>query len=336
MGCNSSNTKDNSTKPTTQQVGGQEGSEVHTKPIIVVTGATGAQGGWVVRSLVKNHANQFSVRALTRNLDSDKAKDLKTLGVEVVKADYGDLPSLEAAFNGAHGVFCVTNFWEVFSAEKEKEQASNLAKACKTAGVKHVIWSTLEDSRDVLKDKVPIMEGKYTVPHFDGKFEANEYFKDLPTTYLYTSVYFENFIGFGMGPKKGENGYSIHFNMEDVKFPMIAIEDIGNAAANIFARGNEFVGKSIGLAGDFLNGTELAELFSKHLKIECNYVAIDDDSYRKLGFPGADEIGNMFAFFRLGAHGMQNLRNLEESRKLVPGLRSFENWLGDNGSKIPL
>jgi len=308
---------------------------INSKSIIVVTGATGMQGGSVVRSLVKNNANLFSVRAVTRNLDSEKAKDLKTLGVEVVKADYGDLPSLEEAFKGAHGVFCVTNFMEIFSAEIEKKQASNLAKACKTAGVKHVIWSTLDDTRDVLKDKVPIMEGKYTVPHFDGKFEANEYFKDLPTTYLYTSFYYENFINYGMGPKKGEKGYSIYFNIGDVKMPIIAIDDIGNAAANIFVRGNEFIGKSIGIACEMLSGAELAELFSKHLKIECNYVALDDETYRKLGFPGADEIGNMFAFYRLGAKELQEKRNIEISKLLVPDLISFESWLNINKNKIP-
>jgi len=307
------------------------------KQIIGVTGATGAQGGSLVRSLLKNYSDLFSVRALTRNVDSEKAKLLTTLGAEVVKADYGDLPSLEAAFKGAHGVFCVTNFWEVFSVDKEKEQANNLAKACKTAGVQHVIWSTLEDTRSVLKDKAPFLAGgKYSVPHFDGKFEANEYFKDLPTTYLYTSSYYENFISFGLGPKKTETGWAVFLNMGDEKLPLVAVEDIGNAAANIFAKGKEFINKSVGIASDWLTGTELAELFSKHLKIDCKYVALDDDTYRKLGFPGADEIGNMFAYKRFGAKEFQSRRRLEDCKNLVPDLRGFECWLQEHGSEIPL
>ena len=117
------------------------------KKIIAVVGATGAQGGGLVRAILADRNGEFRVRALTRNPDSDKARALAAAGAELVRADLDDQASLERAFAGAHGVFALTNFWEHFSPEKELAQAGNQARAAKAAGVHHVIWSTLEDTR---------------------------------------------------------------------------------------------------------------------------------------------------------------------------------------------
>src|SRR6204780_5635076 len=117
------------------------------KKIIAVVGATGAQGGGLVRAILADPTGQFAVRAITRDPSSDKAQELATLGAEVVSADIDDEASLERAFAGAYGAFCVTFFWAHFSPEQELKEAANMAAAAKAAGVEHVIWSTLEDTR---------------------------------------------------------------------------------------------------------------------------------------------------------------------------------------------
>jgi NAD(P)-dependent dehydrogenase (short-subunit alcohol dehydrogenase family) len=126
------------------------------KKIIAVIGATGAQGGGLVRAILADKGGAFVPRAITRKPDSEKGKDLSKMGVEVVAADLDDPPSLRAAFNGAHGAFCLTNFWEYFSPEKEIAQAKALAQAAKDAGVAHAIWSTLADTRK----RVPLSDGR--------------------------------------------------------------------------------------------------------------------------------------------------------------------------------
>jgi len=173
--------------------------------VIAVLGATGAQGGGVVRAILRDESGEFTARAITRNVDSDKAKVLADMGAEVVAADIDDYESLKKVFTGAYGVFAVTNFWEHFSPEKETAQAASIAKAAKETNVQHTIWSTLEDTRNWVSlddNRMPTLNGKYKVPHFDSKGEADKFFteQDLPVTFLLTSFYWENFIYFGMAP----------------------------------------------------------------------------------------------------------------------------------------
>src|SRR5712675_2007099 len=201
--------------------------------VIAVIGSTGTQGGGLANAILSDKSGGFSCRAITRKTDGDKAKALAARGAEVVKADLDDVESLKKAFAGAYGVYGVTNFWEHFSAEKEKAQAKNIADAAKAAGVKHVIWSTLEDTRKLMKPddkRMPMLQEKYRVPHFDGKAEANAYFSDLPATCLVTSFYWDNLYLFGLAPKKGDDGvYSWTFPMGNSKLAGIAAEDIGKA-----------------------------------------------------------------------------------------------------------
>src|SRR5688572_19221233 len=228
------------------------------KKIIAVVGATGAQGGGLVRAILSDPGSGFSVRALTRKVDSDKVKELKNLGAEVVAADLDDVESLKRAFAGAYGAFLLTNFWEHFSAEKEFAQAKNTAQAAKQAGVQHVIWSTLEDTRKwvpLSDNRMPTLKGKYKVEHFDAKGEADQLFRDagVPTTFLLTSFYWENLIYFGAGPKKGPDGKLVlTYPMGDKKLPGIAVEDIGKSALAIFKKGREFIGKTVGIDGELL------------------------------------------------------------------------------------
>ncbi|MDX1584751.1 MAG: NmrA/HSCARG family protein [Thermoanaerobaculia bacterium] len=310
------------------------------RKIIAVAGATGAQGGGLVRAILSDSNGEFAARALTRNPNSDGAKELADLGAEVVEADVGDLESLKRAYDGAYGAFCVTFFWEHFSPEKEKEHAKNMAEAAKAAELKHVIWSTLEDTRKWIPlddDRMPTLMEKYKVPHFDAKWEANDYFSDLPVTYLLTSFYWDNLIHFGMGPQKNDDGtYSFVLPMGDRKLPGMASEDIGKCAYGIFRRGTDATGRTIGIAGEHLSGAEMAASLSKALGKEVKHVSPPFDAYRGFGFPGAEDLGNMFQFNHDFADEFRAPRDVEQSRQLNPELKTFDQWLEQNGDRIPI
>src|SRR3981081_1197360 len=312
------------------------------KKVIVVVGATGAQGGGLVRAILDDKNGPFTARAITRNVDSDKARAVAHAGAEVVAADRDDGKSLKQAFQGAHGSFCVTNFWEHFKPEKEISQARNMAQAAKDAGLKHLIWSTLEDTRKSIPlsdDRMPTLSGKYKVPHFDGKGEADAIFSELgvPTTFLVTSFYWENFIYFGMGPKKGADGkLAITLPLGGRKLAGIASEDIGKTAYAIFEDGDEMIGKTVGIAGGHLTGEQMAKSLSKALGQTVNYNAVTPAAYRAFGFPGADDLGNMFQFNSEFEQDCCDARNISETKSLNPELQTFDRWLGENKSRIPL
>lgn len=312
------------------------------KKIITVFGATGAQGGSLAHAILDDSNSEFSIRAVTRDPQSDKAKQLAAKGAEVVAGDVDDRESIRKAMEGAHGAYCVTFFWNHFSPEKEYEQAKDMAEAAKEAGLKHVIWSTLEDTRNWVPlddDRMPTLQGKYKVPHFDAKGEADQLFKDLgvPTTFLRASFYWDNLIHFGSGPKKGEDGkYYLTFPMDDKKMAGIAAEDIGKCAYGIFKRGQEMAGQVVGIAGEHLTGQEMAEKLSKALNIEVIFNNVTPDVYRGFGFPGADDLGNMFQFYRDFEEVCNSVRDVEDSRELNPALQSFDDWLQKNAARIPL
>lgn len=315
---------------------------METQKIIVVTGATGAQGGGLVRAILSDKNSEFRVRAVTRKPDSDKAKALAQQGAEVVKADLDDVESLKKAFHGAYGAFCVTNYWEYFSPEREISQVKNMAQAAKDESLKHVIWSTLEDTRNWIPlsdNRMPTLMDNYKVPHFDGKGEADHIFTDLgvPTTFLLASFYWDNFIHFGMGPKRGEDGMlAFTLPMGDKPLSGIAVNDIGKCAYAIFRRGKEFIGKSIGIAGEHLTGQQMAESMSKALGQEVRYNAVTPSTYRSFGFPGADDLGNMFQFYHDFNDYFCGKRNVDEVRKLNPELQTFEQWLDKHKDQIPV
>jgi uncharacterized protein YbjT (DUF2867 family) len=312
-----------------------------SKKIIAVVGATGAQGGGLVRAIAADPNSPFTARAITRDPNSDNARELAALGAEVVAGDIDDVDSLRRAFDGAYGVYCVTFFWGHFSPETELAQARNMATAARDAGVQHVIWSTLEDTRNLVPlsdDRMPTLQGKYKVPHFDAKGEADAIFTEagVPVTFLLTSFYWENFIGFGMGPTRGADGaLSITLPMGDSKLPGIAVEDIGRCAYGIFQR-PELIGHRIGISGEHLSGTEMAAAFSKLAGEEVRYNSVPPEVYRTFGFPGADDLGNMFQYKRDFETKFRAARDVEGSRRLNPALQSFGDWLGANRERIAI
>jgi len=312
------------------------------KKIVAVVGATGAQGGGLVRAILSDKNAGFTVRAITRDVQSDKAKGLAAQGTEVVAADLDSPESLKKAFAGAYGAFCLTNFWEHFSPEKELVQAKGQAQAAKDTGVQHVIWSTLEDTRKwvpLSDNRMPTLMGKYKVPHFDAKGEADAEFTKLglPTTLLLTSFYWDNLIHFGMGPKKGPDG-TLAFTLptDDKKLPGIAAEDIGKCALGIFKKGREYIGRTIGVAGEHLTATQMAAALTKALGQTVRYNAVTPEMYRGFGFAGAEDLGNMFQFNRDFEAVFCGARNLDVSRSLNPALQTFDQWLSRNKGRIPL
>ncbi|GAB3846065.1 NmrA/HSCARG family protein [Hymenobacter terrigena] len=312
------------------------------KKLITVFGATGAQGGGLVRAILNDPSDEFTVRAVTRDVHSPKAQQLVRHGAQVVAGDLDDPASIRRAMAGAYGAYCVTFFWEHFSPEKEDTHARNMAQAAKDAGLKHVIWSTLEDSRKWIPlsdNRMPTLMGKYKVPHLDAKGGANHYFSDLkvPTTFLLTSFYWENFIYFGMGPKPGPDGkLAISFPLGNSKLSGIAAEDIGKCALGIFKKGKALIGKTVGIAGEQLTGQQMADTMTKVFGLPIAYNELTPEQYRNLGFPGADDLGNMFQFQRDFAEDSLKARDLAFSRELNPELQTFSEWLIKNGQRIPV
>ena len=303
------------------------------KKLIAVVGATGAQGGGLVRAILEDAAGGFAVRAIVRDVNSEKAQALAKAGAEVVAGNVDDAESIQRAFAGAYGAYCVTFFWDHFSPEKELAQAAGLAQAAKQAGLEHVIWSTLEDTRQRLPlsdNRMPTLMEKYKVPHFDAKGEANHFFTDLglPVTLLLTSFYWDNFLYFGMGPKKGPDGkLALTLPMGDRKLPGIAAEDIGRCAYGVLQKRSQYAGKTVGIAGEHLTGAEMAAAFSKVLGKEVVYQAVPFEVYRGWGFPGADDLGNMFQFKHDFNEEFCGARSVAESRALNPRLQTLEQWL---------
>ncbi|GGM25055.1 nucleotide-diphosphate-sugar epimerase [Micromonospora sonchi] len=311
------------------------------KKIIAIVGATGAQGGGLARAILADRDSEFTVRALTRDPTSEKAQELVKLGAEVVEADIYHPESLVRAFAEAYGAFLVTNFWAHMSAEKELQEAANLAEAAKQAGLRHAIWSTLEDVRDhipVHDDRMPTLQGKYKVPHFDAKAEADAFFTraGVPTTFLRTAFYWEGLATGAAGPTRGADGVlALSLPMGDSRLAGIAAEDIGKTAYGILKAGTEYAGHTVHIAGEHLTGEQIAAGLSRAVGEPVVYRPLSHDAYRDLGFPGADEIGNMFQYYTEHHAYFTGVRDLDKVRRLNPELQTFDTWLATNGHTIP-
>jgi uncharacterized protein YbjT (DUF2867 family) len=307
---------------------------VTAQKVIAVVGATGAQGGGLARAILADAGGEFAVRALTRNPSSDAARQLAALGAEVVQADISDAASVTKAFDGAYGAYLVTNFWEHMSPQQEKRDAATMAAAAKTTGLSHVVWSTLDDTREHIPlddDRMPTLMGSYKVPHFDAKAEANQFFTDagVPTTFLQTTFYWETLLG-PMAPRRGEDGRLVlALAMGDSPLAGIAVEDIGRTAYGIFKRGRALVGQTVSVAGEHLTGTQLAEQLSVALGEEVVYAPVPFDVLRAQPIPAAVELGNMFQFYA-EVPQFNAVRDLDAVRELNPQLQTFQQWLADH------
>jgi uncharacterized protein YbjT (DUF2867 family) len=308
-------------------------------PVITVFGATGAQGGGLARAILGDPARRFRVRAVTRSADSPAARVLAHAGAELVTADLDEPATVRRALDGVHGAFCVTNFWEHVSPERELAQARTMAKCALAAGVRHVVWSTAEDTRELVApgNRMPVQRGRYNVPHFDAKGEANREFlvRGVPTTLLATSFYWDNLIRSGMRPRRGPGGrLGLALPMGNARLPGIAAEDIGPCALGIFSRGTELIGKFIGIAGEHLTGAQMAEQLALALGEPVDHLDLTPAEYAAQGFPGTGDLANMFQFKTDFERYYCGARDPACTRELHPGLLTFAGWLSRHGSRL--
>lgn len=238
-----------------------------------------------------------------------------------MRADQDDERSLEEALTGAHGAFVVTNFWEHCSKEKEVAQGRRLADLSKRLGLQHVVYSGLENVKQLTK-------GRLEVLHFDGKGEVEEYFRavNVPTTTIRLPFYYENFLS-SFKPQKAPQGDKLLLGLPMGDTPMdgMAVEDLGPIVLSLLKSPEQYIGQVIGLSAGKLTVAEYAAAFSQQTGKTVEDSKITPEEYEKLGFPGAKELADMFRFYALKPD-----RNVELTMKLNPKARTFQQWLADN------
>ena len=294
-----------------------------TNKKILVVGATGMQGGSVARHLLLE--GKYDVRCLTRDPGSEKADSLQKAGAEMVKGDLDDLESLANAMKGCQGVFGVTNYWEHF--DKEFQQGKNLVDAVKRAGIEHFVFSTLPHVKKITK-------GDIEVPHFDTKGRLEEYARGLGlnVTFVHVAFYYENFLFFFPPQKQEDGSYSFGFPQGDVPLAAVSVEDLGGVVKAVFDDPAAFKDRVVGVVGDDLPPKAYAEIMSQVLERRVVYNHIPREVFASFGFPGAEDLANMFEYNRLF---IPNRRaDFDESRALYPGMQTFETWLYANRDKF--
>ncbi|XP_039592673.1 nmrA-like family domain-containing protein 1 isoform X2 [Polypterus senegalus] len=288
------------------------------RPAVVVFGATGAQGGSVAKALLSD--GSFHVRAVTRNPRKRAARELARLGAEVVKADLERPESLRLALDGASAIFLVTDYWELGDKEREVTQGKAVGDLAKKVGVRHVVFSGLEDVNR-------LTGGRLQVSHFDGKGEVERHLRhiSLPATCLRMPSYFENFIEHFRPQPEPRGGYRLEIPMADIPMDGMSVEDLGPVVVTILKNRSEYIGKDIGLSAERLTIQQYAEVLSRQLKRSIRAAEISPEEYEKLPFPGAQDLANMFRFYR-----MRPERDLNLTRRLNPVVLGFEEWLSRN------
>ena len=256
------------------------------KNLIAVVGATGQQGGAVVRALQAN--KQFKVRALTRNPDEHPQ-----VGDEIIKADLNRPETLKPAFEGAHGVFLVTNFWK--GGTDEVDQATAAVRAAKDAGVKHFVWSTLPDVE-------AISGGKFYVPHFTGKAKVDRIVKEASFanhTFVIAPFYYQNLIGV-LAPQKqtdGSVGWALPLDPTVRSIHMGDITEFGHIVAGAFAHPDQAGhGEYLPLVGDFMRFNEIVDTLNRQGH-NFSFNQVPKEVFAGL-FAGAAEIAEMFDYFQ--------------------------------------
>jgi len=293
----------------------------NNEKLIAVIGATGQQGGGVVRAL--QASGQFKVRALTRNPDEHRE-----LADEVVEADLDKPETLKAAFEGAHGVFLVTNFWAHGGAD-ELKQATAAIRAAKDAGVKHFIWSTLPDVE-------AISGGKFNVPHFTGKAKIDRVVKDggfENYTFVIAPFYYQNLAG-ALGPHKqadGSMGWALPLDPTLRVIHMGDINELGDIVAGAFAHSDEAGnGQYLPLVGDFMSFNEIVETLNRQGH-NFSYNRVKKEVFAGF-FPGAAEIAEMFRYWEAHTYlGSDSSAQIALANKVAGREPTrFSTWASEN------
>lgn len=289
------------------------------KQIILVTGATGAQGGSVAKALLAD--NKFAVRIFTRTAASAKPKELKQLGAEIAEGDFNDMQSLLEAMKDCYAVYGVTNYWEHF--DEEYQQGKNLIDAVKQSGIQHFVYSSLPSYSK-------LSMGKYSVPHCDIKADLEQYARALqiPSTFVHVAFYYQNFLSFFQLQDDGNGNLFFGFPQGDTRLAAVSVEDCGAVVAGIFNHPQEYIGRKVGIVGDDKSCAEYAAILSRELGRKVYFRHMNRDTYAAMDFCGAEELANMFEVQRL--HISNRLLDLIESNALNPAMQSFEQWVRNN------
>jgi len=258
----------------------------NNKKLIAVIGATGQQGGGVVRAL--QASSQFKVRALSRNPGKHRE-----LADEVVEADLNRPETLKTAFEGAHGAFLVTNFWE--KGTDELKQATAAIRAAKDAGVKHFVWSTLPNVE-------AISGGKFHVPHFTGKARIDRIVKEAGFelhSFVIAPTYYQGLVGPLVLQKQadGSVGWALPLDPAVRCLHMGDISELGNIVAGAFARPDEAGhGEYLPLVGDFMSFNEIVDTLNRQGHT-FSFKRVPKEVFATL-FPGAAELADSFSYFQ--------------------------------------
>ncbi len=277
-----------------------------SEKVILVTGATGNQGGAAIRHLLKDG---WKLRAITRDDTKPAAEELRKLGVEVVKGDLNDVASLEKALEGVYGVFSVQNFWE-HGYEGELKQGMNLIDAAKKSGVEHFLMTSVGGA-----------ERNTGLPHFDVKAVLEKHLKDTGMNYtILRPVFFmENFNAW-FKPTEENGVLKLVMAMKnDTKLQMVAVDDIGEFTRIIFAEPDKYNKKEIELAGDEISMPEVASIYGKLFGKSAEFSELPVDVLRA----NSKEMADMFQWFMDKGYEA----NISELKAIHPKLKSFEQWL---------
>jgi uncharacterized protein YbjT (DUF2867 family) len=290
---------------------------------ILIIGATGAQGGSVARHMLQG---EFQVKCITRNPQSEAAKQLAVLGAEIVAGDLSDKASLLNAMADCQLVFGVTNFWEHF--DQELHHGKNLIDAVAESKIEHFVLSTLPSSEK-------LSGGTLSVPHFKTKAAMELYCKTkkgLNYTFVHPAFYFENFLSFFPPQPSGGGAFSFGFPQGNTPLAGIAIEDLGGIVKAVFEQPETYIGKTVGAVSEDIPCDSYALQMSEALGVKVMYNDIPRDVFASFGFPGADDLATMFTLNKLHITNRQSEK--EESHRLFPGLKSFSQWMEENKSKF--
>ena len=308
------------------------------KKIITVLGATGTQGGAVARALLAD--GTFTVRAVTRNAASPKAQSLAQSGAEVVEATLTDEGSLRRAFDGAYGAFLVTPYWEHRSPARELSEVDNLIGAAQATGLQHVVWSTLEDTREAITagdTRMPVIGDGYRVPHFDvkgGAADARFAKSGLPTTYLLMSFYWDNLLGLAKPQRDPDGTLAMHLPLGEAAVAGVASDDIGRVVLRVLQQPAETIGATIPVVGDQATGEQMAAALSTVLGEPVAYRPPSADEFRSFGFPGADELGNMFQYYADFSASYLGRRDSAAARVFNPDPVSLNDFLAAHRAEL--
>lgn len=311
------------------------------RPVVAVANATGFQGSAVARALLNDPQQAHRVRALVRLPASPQARALADAGAEVVATEMEDSHSVLRALRGSHALFAVTDYWEHGAPERELAQARAMSTAASLADVEHVIWSTQEDSRAwmPLDDaRMPTLLQRYKVPSSDAKGEADAFFaaSGIPVTLLRTAMAWEQLLAFGMGPRRAEDGaLRLALPLGDRSLPGIAVADIGAIVRRLLADGPPSSTRTLGVAAAHLTGRQMALAFQRAVHESVVYDAVSFASWRSLGIPGADALGNLFQFIHDFNTDHVAARSVDTARALYPALQDFDAWLATHRAYIP-